>query len=345
MGYRLKREEIQTLLEKLRETYDVYAPKRFPKQGRYSDTDVIHYAPIEKADEIVWEQKSDYAAKEVINPIQQALFYYTEDEYRESKARRRPVLVFARPCDIRANKVQDKIYAGNGGFTDLYYKRAKENVRFILMECNGGDDTCFCVSMQSNQVSPDEYVMAFAFDSEGASVKVQDPSFEPLFAGATPCSYEEPQFVTENALKVEIPDLSDHRVRQALKKHPMWQEYNRRCISCGACTVACSTCTCFTTRDIAYGDNPEVGERRRVNASCQVAGFDQMAGQREIRNTAADRMRYKVLHKFHDYKARFHDRHMCVGCGRCTHRCPEHITIHGSVAKVCKAVAEIQNTL
>ena len=92
----------------------------------------------------------------------------------------------------------------------------------------------------------------------------------------------------------------------------MWKEFDGRCISCGACTVACSTCTCFTTRDVIYGDNPEVGERRRVTASCQIAGFDQMAGQREFRSAAGERMRYKVLHKFHDYKARFGEGHMCV---------------------------------
>ena len=112
-----------------------------------------------------------------------------------------------------------------------------------------------------------------------------------------------------------------------------WKEFDSRCISCGSCTVACSTCTCFTTRDVIYGDNPEVGERRRVSASCQIEGFDQMAGQRELRSTPGDRMRFKVLHKFYDYKARFKESHMCVGCGRCVEKCPESLNI----VKVIKA--------
>lgn len=107
-----------------------------------------------------------------------------------------------------------------------------------------------------------------------------------------------PAFVEENELKVTPPDLSDIEVRKALKKHPMWKEFDSRCISCGSCTVACSTCTCFTTRDVIYGDNPEVGERRRVSASCQIEGFDQMAGQRELRSTPGDRMRFKVYINF-----------------------------------------------
>ena len=52
-------------------------------------------------------------------------------------------------------------------------------------------------------------------------------------------------------------------------------------------------------------------------------------------------MRFKMLHKFHDYKARFGDQHMCVGCGRCIHRCPEFISVTHTVGMMCDAVKEI----
>ncbi len=339
MGYVLSSKQVNELFAKLQETYRIFAPKRFPKQGRYSDTDVIHYAEVSTFEEIVWKEKSDYPAKEVISPIQQAIFYFTEDEFRASKAKEKPILLFARPCDINAQKVQAKIYAGNGGFDDMYYKRVRDLVKFAVMDCCGGDDTCFCVSMGTNKT--DDYSMAVKFSEEGMSVQVTDEALAPYFEGLTQGEYTH-KFVEENELKVTVPDLSDKEVRLALKKHPMWKEFDSRCVSCGACTVACSTCTCFTTRDVIYGDNPEVGERRRVTDSCQIAGFDQMAGQREFRSTAGDRMRYKVLHKVHDYNARFGDSHMCVGCGRCTHRCPELISISATVNKVNAAVKEIK---
>ena len=66
-----------------------------------------------------------------------------------------------------------------------------------------------------------------------------------------------------------------------------------------------------------------------------------MAGGIVFRDSAGERMRYKVLHKFHDYKARFHDFHMCVGCGRCISRCPELISIAATVEKMAAAVDEI----
>lgn len=342
MAYALDNAQADRVLATLRKDFRVYAPKRFPKEGRYSDTDVIRYAEIENYSEIVWDTKSDYPAKEVITPIQQAIFYFTEDEYRASKDPKKPILILARPCDINAQRIQAKIYAGNGGYEDYYYKRMKDLVKFAMMECNGGDDTCFCVSMGTNKT--DNYSLALRFSEEGVKVSVKDEEFENYFEGMPQEDYE-PAFVEENELKVTVPDLSDKKVRLALKSHPMWKEFDGRCTSCGSCTVACSTCTCFTTRDIIYGDNPEVGERRRVTASCQVAGFDQMAGQRELRSTAGDRMRYKVLHKFHDYKARFGEEHMCVGCGRCTHRCPEFISISATVNKMSKAVEEIKADL
>ena len=55
--------------------------------------------------------------------------------------------------------------------------------------------------------------------------------------------------------KVTVPEIPDKEVLTKLKNHPMWRQYDGRCISCGACTVACSTCTCFTTTDIIYNEN------------------------------------------------------------------------------------------
>lgn len=339
MAFVLPAERVDALFAKLRETYDIFAPKRFPGEGRYSDTDIIRYAPVEHFSDIVWQEKSDFPAKEVVNPIQETIFYFTEDEYRESKGPRKEKLIFLHPCDIVAMHVQDEIFLQNGGKTDSYYQRVRGGLHFAMMDCHGGWDTCFCVSMGSNQA--DDYALAVKFSEDKMTVTVKDESFLPFFDGAAEAEYQ-PEFVQENELKVPQPDVDDPEVRLALKKHKMWDEYNRRCISCGACTMACPTCTCFETRDVIWGENPEVGERRRVEHSCEVPGFDQMAGQREIRSTPAARMRYKFLHKFHDHKARFGTRQMCVGCGRCIHRCPEFISIAATARKVASAVAEIR---
>ena len=339
MGYNLSFQEVNTLFEDLKKEYKIYAPKRFKKQGRYSDTDIVKYDEVSTVEEIEFKEKSHYPVKEVITPITQTLYYFTEDEFRESSiGHNKKILIFARPCDINAQRRQDMIYLHNGNFEDTFYKRIRERVKFICIECVDGFDTCFCVSMNSNKT--DDYSLAVRFNESSLLFDVKDKEFSKFFNDKTEEEFEL-KFIEENEAKVTIPEINDKEVLIKLKNHPMWNEYNKRCLGCGSCTIACSTCSCYTTRDIVYDSLGKIGERRRVQASCHIDGFDEMAGGHNFRTTKADKMRYKVLHKIHDYKAQFGDEHMCVGCGRCTDRCPEHISITATINKVNNAVNEI----
>lgn len=338
MGYKVSFEQMNKIFDELQKDYEIWAPKRFEGRGRYSDTDIIKYSKIDAVEEIEFKEKSDYPAKEVLSPISQALFYFTEDEYRESTVNDKKLLIFMRPCDINAQHHQEKIYLGNGGFEDVYYKRMNEKVKVVMMECTEGFDTCFCVSMGANK--SEDYAMAVRAGEGELSLDIKDDELKGKFDACPSCDFT-PEYIEENEISLTIPEIPNKEVLTKLKSHPVWDEYNKRCISCGSCTVACSTCTCFTTTDVVYNENANVGERKRTTASCQIKGFTDMAGGHTFRPTAGDRMRYKVLHKFHDYKERFKDYHMCVGCGRCTSRCPEYISITATVNKMAKAIDEI----
>lgn len=339
MGYKVDFKQMNHIFEQLSDEYDIYAPKRFKKQGRYSDTDIVRYDRVENIEDVVFDQKSDYPAKEVLSPITQPLFYFTEDEYRESKVNDKKILIFMRPCDVHAMERQNRVYLQNGGFEDFYYKRLQEKVKIVLMECCTGWDTCFCVSMGTNKT--DEYSIGVRCLDNELLVEVKDDEFNSYFEDAANDDFKV-EFIEKNQIEVKIPEIKDKEVLAKLKEHPMWQSFNSRCISCGACTIACSTCTCFTTTDIMYNENMNIGERKRTSASCQIDGFSDMAGGHSFRPTAGNRMRYKILHKFHDYKARFKDYHMCVGCGRCTSRCPEYISVTKTVEKMAAAIEEIE---
>lgn len=339
MGYKLSFDEVSEFFNKIRGEYKIFAPKRFKNQGRYSNTDIIKYAEVTKADEIVFDEKSTYPAKEVVTPISQTLYYFTDDEIRESTNKdNRKILIFGRPCDINAQERQDKIYLQNGNFQDEFYKRVRDRVKFICMECTEGFDTCFCVAMNSNKT--DNYSMAVRLCDDGILFNVKEEEFDKYFAECRKSEFEL-EFIKKNKADVRIPEIKDKDTLAKLKKHPMWNEFNGRCIECGSCTVACSTCSCYTTKDIIYDAEGNIGERRRIQASCHIDGFDEMAGGHKFRSTAGDKMRYKVLHKIHDYKEKFGDNHMCVGCGRCTDRCPQYISMTATINKAANAVDEI----
>ena len=69
--------------------------------------------------------------------------------------------------------------------------------------------------------------------------------------------------------------------------------------------------------------------------------FTQTAGGSRARKPAGANMRFKVFHKFYDYKARFGgEKHMCVGCGRCSRRCPEKIDFFQTVNELADLIEE-----
>lgn len=335
MGYRIVNESMNSIFEKLSENYVIYAPKVFVGDGTFSDVDVIRYGEINKIEEIVFDKKSEYSFKEVIMPITQRLFYFTEDEITIPKAREKGAIVFLRSCDLHALRRMDEIYLNNGP-EDFYYKRLRENTKFILMGCSETFDNCFCLDMNSNK--SDNYDAYIKVEDEFTVIDSKWNELEELIKEE---KYKEekvePEFVTENKVHVNIPENLSTKVFNS----KIWDEYSERCIACGRCNFVCPTCTCFTMQDIFYRDNGNVGERRRVWASCMVPGYTDMAGNISFRKANGDKMRFKVMHKVYDYKKRF-GYHMCVGCGRCDDVCPEYISFSNCINKLEDAVKEVE---
>lgn len=48
MGYRMDLKDADRMFAKLQEEYEIWAPKRFVGKGRYSDTDLIKYARVDR---------------------------------------------------------------------------------------------------------------------------------------------------------------------------------------------------------------------------------------------------------------------------------------------------------
>lgn len=335
MGYKLSKEVFNEVLKVLSKDYKVLAPKVFSGKGTFSDTDSVRYGEIKEVDEIEFEKKSNFSYKETLLPITQTLFYFTEDQWIEPKGEEKGMIIFLRSCDLHGLKRMDDIYLKNGA-EDPYYKKLRETAKFILMGCERSFENCFCVSMGTNKI--EAYDGYCKLDEDMVLIDIKDNSLENYIGEVTK---EEivvtPDFVTENEIKVNIPENLELKVMNS----SMWKEYSSRCIACGRCNFVCPTCTCFTMQDIFYKDNKNSGERRRVWASCQIDGYTEMAGGHSFRLDKGQRMRFKVLHKVYDYKKKW-GYHMCVGCGRCDDVCPEYISFSNCVNKLQEAMDEVK---
>lgn len=334
MGYCLEKERFNQVLQELSREYVVYAPKLFKDGGGFSDTDRIRYGQIHTVEEIIFDRKAEYSFKEVLLPLAQTLFFFTEDVVKAADAPPKGSVILLRSCDLHAVKRLDTIYLQNG-CADYYYQRVRDKVKFVLLGCQHSFENCFCVDMGTNQTNA--YDAYLEIKDGKVYVDNHHEAWDAVFAAhSTTTPAVIPAYVTENKTRVQIPD----GITLDVMHFPMWDEYDSRCINCGRCNFVCPTCTCFTMQDIFYTDNGKVGERRRVWASCMVDGFTDVAGGGCYRKKNGQRMRFRVLHKVYDYKKR-NGEHMCVGCGRCDGICPEYISFAHCINKLADACKEV----
>ncbi len=304
---------MEEMISKLKEKYRVFAPKRFPNGS-------IRYGEIDSLSEIVVDEKSHFSPKEVYLPIVQTVFYFENSHCAESKLEDdREILIFARACDINAIERLDTIFLKNGGNEDFYYKRLRDKVNFVLIECKDSFDSCFCVSMGTNRTD----------------------NFKGILRDGKIDMESEPIFVSENKKSVTVPDIDESLVKDVFELE-YWRSFDENCAGCGGCTAVCPTCSCFDTIDVIYSETSLDGERRRVWGSCMREDFTAMAGGHNVRKRAGDRMRFKVMHKIYDFRQRFGETHMCVGCGRCGERCPRDIRFSDIVNTLADKVKQLK---
>ncbi len=243
MGYSLNHRETDALFDRLAAEYKIYAPKRFEKQGRYSDTDIIRYDVDTLGGGDRWDKKSDLLGQ------------------RGASARSpRPSSTLPRMSIGRAGWTRKRFSSSCGPATstplstrtdlpgqrrlyDIFYKRMREKVKFVHDGVHRGMGHLFLCLDECQQ---DRGLQRRRPLRRGFLWSVKDRGAGPIWTAAK-VGFGQVQFIEKNEIEVKIPEIPNKEMLGKLKKHDMWKEYNSRCISCGSCTVACSTCTCFTT--------------------------------------------------------------------------------------------------
>ena len=322
MGYRVTLQRLDTILDALRGEYRIFGPCMNRRTGK------VRFSEFRSCSQLVTDRQSDFSPKEIYYPISQVMYYFRDGEVQEYEPEDvRPMLIFAHACDINAIRRLDSVFLKNGGQADAFYARLRERVRFVLLECPHSFEHCFCVSMGTNRT--EDYCMALRMTGDGALIEVRDKDFQGWLEGEEQAEYAV-SFISENEKKLRFPDIHAENIK-AISQLDFWSQFDEKCIACGGCNTVCGTCSCFDTVDTRYTQGSSDGERRRVWSSCMLRDFTLTAGGGLSRKTQGANMRFKVFHKFYDYKARFNDGNMCVGCGRCDLRCPQGISFFDTV--------------
>jgi ferredoxin len=243
-------------------------------------------------------------------------------------------------CDVAALELLDNVLLDEPA--DEAYKKRRERTTVVALACTGEGPECFCKSFGIDPVRP-----------SGADAVLTDAGdaflFEPVtdkgsgIAGALGNFLREATDEERGTAALNTVSRSDVPHKEVPENFAdawdidLWGELAARCVGCGVCTLLCPTCYCFDVRDEKRGTG---GTRFKAWDSCMFVDFTRMAGGDNPRGTKRQRVRQRFLHKLLYYPSKY-ERSACVGCGRCTRRCPVGIGIDEVITRL--ASTEVRN--
>ncbi len=233
-----------------------------------------------------------------------------------------PRVIFGiHPCDLHAIRVLDDcLFEGEA---DSAYQSKRGATILVGVDCLP-DEHCFCTSMGTDRVASGFDLFLHRMEG-GYLMQTGSPRGEALLARHAPlvaARSSEPPLplqVKQCQTTLPVPVEALAPLLGGVYDHPIWQETGERCLGCGACTLLCPSCYCFSVHD-RLDLNLEGGERLRTWDSCQFDQFTKVAGGGAFRADQADRQRHRIFRKF-KYLWEKHQRTACVGCGRCRREC------------------------
>src|ERR1035437_8285032 len=164
-------------------------------------------------------------------------------------------------CDIEGLGLLDEIYP-DIEFNDVFYRNRRENTILIASDCFGIQENCHCLSYNIKPYSETNADLAVInlngiivlriLSAKGEDFVKKIPMMQSLEDKNLVSSIEKEQHATETLLMTSNVGLPDYKNTGELiikAKENIWEKYAAHCVSCGACTTICPTCTCFLLID------------------------------------------------------------------------------------------------
>ena len=284
--------------------------------------------------------------KRLVYPAEERLFATGPDlNVEEDPVEAPPTAVIGvRPCDLAALDTLTTVFEG-GPYVDTRFRRRREALLLVAVNCMRPAATCFCASMGTGPRAEggfdlvlDELIEAgrhvflvAAGSARGRAIldrlsgdAAEEADLQAARDGSRSCA---------EAQHRRLPEETEALLKRSYE-HPHWAEVAERCLSCANCTMVCPTCFCGTVEDRSSLDGAEAERWRRWD-SCFTLEFSYLHGG-AVRGETASRYRQWITHKL----AHWHDQFGssgCVGCGRCIGWCPVGIDITAEVAALAAA--------
>jgi len=241
-------------------------------------------------------------------------------------------------CDIKSLEILDMAMKEN--YVDERYFNIRNNSAIIGISCEP-DEYCFCHSMQADFVESGFELFLSELDNSYLVTVKTSLGDDMIMASAS--LFEE---VTSDMIE-KFKNKADERLRSFSNqinisylpeiieldyKSDIWKKYSDKCLSCGSCTMVCTTCYCYDVYD-EITLNGKQGKRLKRWDSCFFPDYALVAGGENFREERFSRFRYRYLHKQEGFVSKY-GRPSCTGCGRCIDVCPAGIDLRKVIQKI-----------
>jgi len=331
-GYIVSNKNFLHWVDNLTESFDLIGP-------RLSRKDQTIFGDIESSGDLHWGYCSTMLApRKFLYPARQDLLRFDgatdrwETLFPPDSGHK--IIMGIHACDMFAISVLDRTFLGET--QDFYYRKLREEMATVVLNCNQACDKGFCASMGTGpflQLSGGydlemtdlggEYLVEWGSE-RGRALIERSSRIKPANAAAL----RKKNDLEERARKTFTKHLGTLYLPELLMRnldHPVYRETAQsRCLGCTNCTMVCPTCYCYNMEDVSSFDLATT-VRRRYWDSCQELHFAQVHGG-NFRSSREARLRQFVIHKLATWVEQY-GCFGCVGCGRCMTWCPTSIDL------------------
>ena len=268
----------------------------------------------------------------------------TIQEFNKSEKKWTPVvnseemiLLGVHTCDLAGIQFLNRVMSTDP--KDANYLARKSKITVIGLECNDYCDEFASCAVVGNHLPKDGYDLFLTDLGEFFIVHVKTDQGAALVQKAKLPEATDKDLAALTALRKKKEAVFKEEVQVSRKElkgvfdktadSDVWEDLNRRCLSCGNCTNVCPTCYCF---DISDDLNLDLNTGIRVRAwdGCQSENFAKVAGGENFREERSERQRHRYFRKFRFPVSRF-DSYACTGCGRCSRTCMAKINLKETI--------------
>ena len=296
-------------------SFDLYAPVENEFSCDYALLDAHTFSGIV------------YNKPKPVTPLKK-FFLPVKENVTTDEPETRPVVILGAPnCDVMALAFLDQIYLDEEYYDPAYGAR-RERSTVIAFDCFSMQEHCHCTSYGIDPVGNEHADLSLAVLDEQVILSQYTQKGEALLEKLGLVVKVEPEnkLVEELQKKHEevkkmlaeqnskLPDYE--KTGKLVEEAPeaTWKKYASDCVSCGACSAICPSCSCFLLID-----RPGFEKIRQLD-TCQYPGFERVAGGEDALGPLQERFRNRYMCKY-VWKPLKYDLPACTGCGRCIETC------------------------